>query len=99
MVEKPDRYRVGEHPREAVEHEWEIFVREEERDPLRHVGSVSAPSADVAYEQATKLFAWYANDLWVCPARAVHRYTTHTLDDDAELVELGSGDEKRTHEP
>lgn len=98
MVEKPDRYRVGEYPRDAVEDEWEIFIREDEANPLRHVGSVSAPSADVAYEQATKLFAWYASDVWVCPASALHRYSTHSLDDAAELVELSSEAEERTYE-
>ncbi|ADQ69014.1 phenylacetic acid degradation protein B [Halogeometricum borinquense DSM 11551] len=113
MVEKPDRYRVGEEPRtvderdssdgrenlgNAVEREWEVFVREDDDDALRHVGSVSAPSADIAYEQATKLFGWYANDIWVCPADAVCRYSTHTLDDDAERMTISSKDEERTHE-
>jgi rSAM-partnered protein len=98
MVGKPERYRVGEHSRNAVEHEWEIFTREDESDSLTHIGSISAPSADVAYQQATKLFAWYASDIWVCPARAVYRYTTHELDDQAEPVTIGSGEEDRTHE-
>lgn len=98
MVEKPDRYRVGDEPRDDVELEWEVFVREGDDDPLRHVGSVSAPSADVAYERATKLFAWYADDIWLCPADAVRRYSTHTLDDDAEPTSLDSGEEERTYE-
>lgn len=98
MVGKPDRYRVGDHPRDAVEREWEVFVREDESESLRHVGSISAPSADVAYEQATKLFAWYASDVWLCPARDVHRYSTHALDEQAEPVVLDSGTEERTHE-
>ncbi|MUV57397.1 rSAM-partnered protein, Htur_1727 family [Halogeometricum rufum] len=101
MVEKPDRHRVGDTPRGADDtggREWEVFVRGDDDDPLRHVGSVSAPSADVAHEQATKLFAWYADDLWLCPADAVRRYSTHDLDDDAEAVTLGTGDEERTHE-
>lgn len=98
MVDTPDRYRVREYPRDAMEHEWEVFVREVDTEPLRHVGSVSAHSADVAYEKATKLFAWYATDIWVCPARTVYRYTTETLDEQAEPVPLETGDEPRTRE-
>ena len=98
MVEKPDRYRVGEHPRDAVEREWEVFVRADEAESLCHVGSLSAPSADVAYERATRLFAWYATDIWLCPARDVHRYSTRTLDEQAEPVVLDSGTEERTRE-
>jgi rSAM-partnered protein len=95
MVERAERYRVGDQPRGVDEPEWEVFVREDERESLRHVGSVSAPSADVAHEQATKLFAWCTSDVWVCPAGAVRRYSTHTLDGDAEPAPVdtdGTGD-------
>ncbi len=34
-----------------------MFVREDTADPLTHVGSVSAPSVDIAREQAASLFA------------------------------------------
>jgi rSAM-partnered protein len=99
MVEKSDRHRVGDEPRDGTGgREWEVFVREDGDGPLRHVGSVSAPSADVAHEQATKLFGWYADDVWLCPADAVRRYSTHDLDDDAEAATLGTGDEERMHE-
>ncbi|MFC6723075.1 Htur_1727 family rSAM-partnered candidate RiPP [Halobium palmae] len=98
MVQKPQRYRVGEYPRDAVEREWEVFVRDAEDDPLRHIGSISAPGVDIAYEQATKLFAWYSTDIWLCPADAVARYSTHTLDDRAEPVIPDSGTEDRTYE-
>lgn len=101
MVEKPERSRVGEQPRGTDEPEWEVFVREDERESLRHVGSVSAPSADVAHEQATRLFAWYASDVWVCPAEAVRRYSTHALDEEAEPVSVDADgrEEPRTYEP
>lgn len=99
MVERPDRYRVGDHPRDASETEWEVFVRDGEPDPLRHVGSVTAPAVSVAYEQTTKLFGWYATHIWVCPADAMHRYSTHDLDADAEPAELATGDEERVREP
>lgn len=90
MVETAERRRVGEQPRGVGEPEWEVFLREDETDPLRHVGSVSAPSADVAHEEATKLFGWCVRDVWVCPAEAVRRYSTHTLDGDAEPAPVGA---------
>lgn len=98
MVEKLDRYRIGEYPRNAVETEWEVFVREREGDPLHHAGSVSASTAQIAYEETTKLFAWYAKDIWICPASDVHRYSTHTLDEQAAPVELSTDGEERTYE-
>jgi rSAM-partnered protein len=63
MVEKVRRSSVGDHPRGGDQREWEVFVREDEADPMRHVGSVSAPTAKVAHEQATRLFAWFAADV------------------------------------
>lgn len=98
MVEKLERYRVGDHQRDAVEREWEVFVRDASEGPLRHVGSITAPTADVAYEQATKLFAWYATGVWLCPADAVSRFSMHTLDDQAEPVPLDTDDEERSYE-
>ncbi|MFC7157446.1 Htur_1727 family rSAM-partnered candidate RiPP [Halomarina halobia] len=98
MVERPERYRIGEYPRDAIDAEWEVLVRGREGNPLRHVGSVSAPTAQAAYERATKLFAWYATDVWLCPAREVRRYSTHALDERAEPAGPNAGDEARTHE-
>jgi len=63
-------------PRDAVTSEWELFVRESPDDALTHAGSVSAPSADIAREQATQLFEWSAEALWLCPADAVERVQT-----------------------
>jgi len=63
-------------PRDAVSREWELFVREDGEDPLTHAGSVSAPSAEIAREQARKLFDWTAEALWLCPAEAVERWQT-----------------------
>ena len=97
MGEKSVRFRVGDHPRDAVDLEWEVFVREAAEEPLRHVGSVSAPTVGVAYEQATTLFGQFANDIWLCPAGAVSRYSTHTLDDHAEPVPVETGEENRTY--
>lgn len=97
MVEKAERHRVGDQPRGVDEPEWEVFVRENETDPLRHVGSVSTPSADGAHERATKLFGWCARDVWVCPAGAVRRYSTHALDEDAEPAPVGADGREEPH--
>ncbi|WP_129116559.1 Htur_1727 family rSAM-partnered candidate RiPP [Halegenticoccus tardaugens] len=98
MVELPTRSRVGDEPRAAVGREWEVFVRQTAEEPLRHVGSVTASVPDEAYEHATRLFAWYAADVWICPADETRRYSTHDLDENAEPVPLSSGDEARTYE-
>lgn len=89
---------MGDHPRADRETEWEVFVREETAGELRHVGSITAPDIDVAYEQATKLFAWYADDVWLCRSDAVHRFSTHELDADATPVVIETDDEPRSHE-
>jgi rSAM-partnered protein len=83
MVDRTRLVRVGDYPRAATDREWEVFVRETETEPLRAVGSVTAPDVDAAYELATDLFAWQATELWLCPADAVSRYATHDLDDAA----------------
>ncbi|KOX92056.1 hypothetical protein AMS69_16045 [Haloarcula rubripromontorii] len=76
-------------PRGATSREWEVFVREETADPLAHVGSVSAPSVDIAREQAASLFGRTAVTLWLCPADETHRYQT----DDAALGSGTTGDD------
>jgi len=61
-------------PRGDVSREWELFVRESTDDPLTHAGSVSAPSAEIAREQAEWLFGWTAETLWLCPADETRRF-------------------------
>ncbi|WP_436932167.1 Htur_1727 family rSAM-partnered candidate RiPP [Halosimplex halobium] len=61
-------------PRGDVTREWELFVREESGEPLTHAGSVSAPSAEIAREQAARLFGWSAETLWLCPADETRRF-------------------------
>lgn len=100
MVEKARRTRVGDEPRGGESREWEVFVREDCADPLQHVGSVTAPSAEVANEQASRLFAWYAEDLWLCPADELRRYSTHSLGEDAGAdPELSDRDDNCGNEP
>ncbi|WP_136717800.1 Htur_1727 family rSAM-partnered candidate RiPP [Halorientalis salina] len=54
--------------------EWELFVSDDEGPP-RHAGSVSAPTADVAREQARNLLGWSVDDVWLCPADEVERFS------------------------
>ena len=85
MVEKTDRTAGPGGPRSADGRRFEVFVREAEADPLRHVGTVAAPTPDAAHEEASELFARYARDVWVCPAEETHRYSAESLaGDDAE---------------
>ena len=80
MADTADRY-ADETPRRTRERRWEVFVRESESDPMRRVGTVAAPSPDVAHEEATGLFGWYARDVWLCPADETHRFSTYSLGD------------------
>jgi rSAM-partnered protein len=63
-------------PRVSNGREWDLFVSEDASDPPRHAGSVTAPSREVAVDQATKLVGRDAETLWVCPADEVTRRTT-----------------------
>jgi rSAM-partnered protein len=75
-----ERVRIDE-PRADQSRGWEVFVREESGAPLRHVGSVDAPSESLALEQAEQLFGWTAETLWLCPADETRRFesTDRTL--------------------
>jgi rSAM-partnered protein len=79
MVEKTDRTAVSSGPRAADGRRFEVFVRGAEADPLRHVGSVAAPTPDAAHEAASALVARDARDVWVCPAEETHRYSAEPL--------------------
>ncbi|PCR89788.1 Htur_1727 family rSAM-partnered candidate RiPP [Natrinema ejinorense] len=84
MVEKARRSAVESDERGNPTRQWEVFIRNEEGDPMRHVGSVAAASATAAHEHASRLFGWYAADVWLCPADAVERYSTRGLAETAE---------------
>ncbi|GAA0551240.1 Htur_1727 family rSAM-partnered candidate RiPP [Halorubrum ejinorense] len=110
MVEKTSRSEDAAGPRSADGRRFEVFVRDEESDPLRHVGTVAAPTPDAAHEEASKLFGWYARDVWVCPAGEVSRYSAEPLAGEADGDEGGEaaddeggeadgeGSEARVHE-
>jgi rSAM-partnered protein len=87
MVERTERRRIEDGDRAPNGREWELFVRSDGSDPMRHVGSVRAADEEGAYELATRLFAWHAEDVWVCPSSAVTRYTTHDLAAESPTVE------------
>ena len=98
MVEKTDRTGGSGGARSADGRRFEVFVREEETDPLRHVGTVAAPTPDAAHEEASKLFAWYARDVWVCPADETHRYSAESLaGDEAGGEASADADEPRVY--
>ncbi|SFH58114.1 rSAM-partnered protein, Htur_1727 family [Halorubrum aquaticum] len=101
MVEKAQRS-VEETPRRTRERRWEVFVRESKSDPMRRVGTVAAPSPAVAHEEASRLFAWYARDVWLCPADETHRFSTYSLaeteDEEGDAENARSGGEPRVHE-
>ncbi|MFB6281681.1 MAG: Htur_1727 family rSAM-partnered candidate RiPP [Haloferacaceae archaeon] len=81
MDERTPRSPVGDHPRGGEAREWEVLVREEASAPMRHAGSVTAPTAAAARDRAARLFAPTASDLWLCPADEVRRFSTRALDD------------------
>lgn len=83
-----DWQRVTE-PRTDDGREWEAFARIDGR--LRHVGSVTAPSAPIAREQAVTLVGHATNTVWLCPADAVRRFGTRSFGVD----EASGGDEGR----
>lgn len=87
MVEKTNRNGGECGPRSADGRRFEVFLREDAPDPMRHVGTVAAPTPDVAHEEASKLFGWYARDIWVTPAAEVHRYSAERLGRSAESAD------------
>ena len=102
MVEKTERTGGETGPRSADGRRFEVFVRDEESDPVRHVGTVAAPTPDIAHEEASKLFAWYARDVWVCPSAEMHRYSAESLaetDSDGSVGLNGDGGSTVVDEP
>ncbi|MFC7020567.1 MULTISPECIES: Htur_1727 family rSAM-partnered candidate RiPP [Haloarcula] len=84
-------------PRGATSREWELFVSEDPAEPLTHAGSVSAPTAAVAREQASALFGHSVERLWLCPADETRRFQTaeqSLVADDAEANDDATMDRK-----
>ncbi|WP_435101395.1 Htur_1727 family rSAM-partnered candidate RiPP [Halarchaeum sp. P4] len=96
MVEKPTRYRVSE-PADCDD-EWHVFTRESEGDPPRHVGTLVADDPDDAHETATRLFAWYAEEVWVCRTADLHRYAATPRGDESPSTPEVGGEERSYEE-
>ncbi|SEQ36524.1 Htur_1727 family rSAM-partnered candidate RiPP [Natrinema salaciae] len=94
MVEKARRSPVESDDRGNPTRQWEVFVRAEADDPMHHVGSVAAANGTEAHEHASRLFGWYAVDVWLCPAAAVERYSTRGLANDAAERADDAGDDE-----
>jgi len=98
MVEKARRVEV-EQRRPDADPAWEILARDEADDPPRYVGTVRAEDARAAHEEATRLFCWYAHEIWVCPAEEVRRFSeADPKERGGESAVPDSGVEERTHE-
>jgi rSAM-partnered protein len=98
MVEKARRAKV-ERPRPDADPAWEVFARDDEGDFLRYVGTVRAEDADEAHRETTRLFCWYAYEVWVCPADEMQKFSADAaVDEDGELAVPKPGTESRTHE-
>jgi len=92
----PDGRRAVTAPRSDGEPEWELFLCESPTEPLRHAGSVTAPSAEAAHERAMGLFP-EATTLWCCPADEMARFTERDLGSDyREADEEGAADTRPT---
>ena len=70
--------------------EWELFVREGVETPLRHVGSVTAPTPEIAHEHVVSLFGKSFRDVWVCKSSDVERFSTYSLENEIVNAERSS---------
>ena len=77
MTDSDQRTPVSQ-PRADDSPEWEVFLRESSAAPLRHAGSVTAPSSEVAHEQASTLFP-DASTLWLARSDHVARFSERDL--------------------
>ncbi|QSG08106.1 rSAM-partnered protein [Halapricum desulfuricans] len=59
--------------------EWVVFTRETPTDPMVHVGTVRADDETGARERAASLFP-SVDARWLCPADAIDRDGSTTLD-------------------
>lgn len=96
MVEKTVRSRVDDE--RVSSPRWEVFVRDEASDPLTYAGSVVAADGETAHEHASRLFGWYAVEVWVCPADDVERYSARETESEDGGRDSGDGTEPRVYE-
>jgi rSAM-partnered protein len=86
-------------PRADGRREWEVFLRDAPGDDLTHAGSVSAPSAALAHEQATALFGHAAATIWLCPADETRRFTRRRLGAEHDTDATDDRDDEHRAEP
>ncbi|AGB37255.1 Htur_1727 family rSAM-partnered candidate RiPP [Natronococcus occultus] len=96
MVEKPIRSKVeNERASASTTPRWEVFVRDAETESLSYVGTVVAPDEDAAHERASRLFGWYAVDIWLCPAADVVRYSAQDGTDGVNAADGTASEDTR----
>ncbi len=98
MSDQPTRQKAEPRSGEDTSQEWEIFIRLDKGDPMRHAGSVTAPSADIAHEHTSQLLIHHAQDVWVTLADNMHRYSTYRLDGQDRRETLESSVESQAQE-
>ncbi len=68
---------------------WEVFVQEKQGAPHEHAGSVHAPDAEIALQNARDVYARRGRllSLWVVPSAAI---TATTPSDDGPFFDPGN---------
>lgn len=68
---------------------WEVFVQEKQGAPHEHAGSVHAPDAEIALQNARDVYARRGRllSMWVVPSAAI---TATTPSDDGPFFDPGN---------
>ncbi|RMF54809.1 MAG: 1,2-phenylacetyl-CoA epoxidase subunit B [Calditrichaeota bacterium] len=68
---------------------WEVFVQEKQGAPHEHAGSVHAPDAEIALQNARDVYARRGRllSIWVVPSAAI---TATTPSDDGPFFDPGN---------
>jgi 1,2-phenylacetyl-CoA epoxidase PaaB subunit len=63
----------------AAAERWEVFARQDERIPIRHIGSVDAANLDDAVVFASTLYEeWKWTDMFIVPRREIEQVVKPT---------------------
>jgi 1,2-phenylacetyl-CoA epoxidase PaaB subunit len=58
----------------AAAEPWEVFARQDEKIPIRHIGRVDASNLDDAVVFASTLYEeWKWTDMFIVPRREIHQ--------------------------
>ena len=79
-------------PKKTSEHQWplwEVFTREKQGAPHEHAGSLHAPDAEMALQNARDVYARRGRllSIWVVPSNAI---TASTTQDDEPFFDPGN---------